>query len=76
MIIKMISELNIDQSFYNSIQNMTEIIGDKSEINREEEQKLWNKKMPGTNQDGQFRHMGSLGDIGYCFSRLYVAWYD
>ena len=72
MIIKLVNGLNNGNSFYDFIQSQTAITDDNSEINKEEEQELWNKKIPGLNQKDQFRHMGYTGDIGYCMSRLYV----
>ncbi len=59
-------------SFYDYIQKQTAIENNVGAIDKVAEQELWNKKTPGFNQKGQFRHMGSLNDIDYVISRLYI----
>lgn len=57
--------------FYTYIQQQNQL-KDTSEINRDEEKELHKKIPVGFNQKNQFLHMGTLRDIDYCFSRLYV----
>ena len=67
--IKAVSQI---MSFYDYIQKQTAIKDNIGVIDKDDEQKLWKKKTPGFDQKGQFRHMGSLNDIDYVMSRLYI----
>lgn len=59
-------------SFYDYIQKQTAIENNVGTIDKVAEQELWDKKTPGLDQKGEFRHMGSPKDIGYVISRLYI----
>lgn len=75
MIKKLVDGMNAigqTMSFYDYIQKQTAIENNVGAIDKVAEQELWNKKTPGFNQKGQFRHMGSLNDIDYVISRLYI----
>ena len=67
-----IKSIGQTMSFYDYIQKQTAIENNVGAIDKVAEQELWNKKTPGFNQKGQFRHMGSLNDIDYVISRLYI----
>lgn len=74
MIKKLIDGMKIGSimSFYDYIQKQTAIENNVGAIDKVAEQELWNKKTPGFDQKGQFRHMGDLNDIDYVISRLYI----
>ena len=60
-----------DNDFYTYIQQQNQL-KNTSVINKDEEEELHKKIPVGFNQKNQFLHMGTLRDIDYCFSRLYV----
>jgi len=70
MITRLINGL-YEKSFYNYIQRQNRV-ENSGELDRQAEQDLWQKKAPGEQQQDSFRHMGYLGDIDYCISRLYI----
>lgn len=59
------------QDFYTYIQQQNQL-KNLSEIDRDAERELHSIKQVGFNQKDQFMHMGTIEDIDYCFSRLYV----
>ena len=61
-----------EDSFYTYIQRQTALSDSKSKIDRDAEQELFEKKTPLNYDDKTFQHMGSLNDIDYCISRLYI----
>lgn len=70
MITRLIDGLH-EKSFYDYIQRQNGV-ENSGELDRKAEQDLWQKKVPGEQQQEAFRHMGYLGDIDYCISRLYI----